>query len=72
VGRSSTAANTFSGRARAAQPALVNGAGGAVWAPGGEPRVVFGFTIADGKIVAIDILADPTRLGQLDLVLLAD
>src|SRR5213593_1837753 len=37
-------AKTFSGRARAAQPALVNGAAGAVWAPGGRPRVVFGFT----------------------------
>ena len=36
---------TFAGRARAAQPALVNGAAGAVWAPGGQPRVVFGFTI---------------------------
>jgi RNA polymerase sigma-70 factor, ECF subfamily len=39
-------AMTFKGRAAAAQPALVNGAPGAVWAPGGQPRVVFGFTIA--------------------------
>src|SRR5437660_9139515 len=38
-------ADTFSGRARFAQPALVNGAAGAVWAPRGRPRVVFGFTI---------------------------
>src|SRR2546422_323980 len=38
-------AGTFSGRARVAQPALVNGAAGAVWAPGGQPRVVFGFTL---------------------------
>ena len=38
-------AETFSGRARFAQPALVNGAVGAMWAPGGRPRVVFGFTI---------------------------
>jgi RNA polymerase sigma factor (sigma-70 family) len=60
-------AKTFSGRARAAQPALVNGAAGAVWAPGGRPRVVFGFTIMRGKIVEIDILADPERLRQLDL-----
>jgi RNA polymerase sigma-70 factor (ECF subfamily) len=60
-------ADTFSGRARAAQPALVNGAAGAVWAPGGEPRVVFSFTITGGKTVAIDLLADPTRFGQLDL-----
>jgi len=63
-------ASTFSGRARAAQPALVNGAAGAVWAPDGRPRVVFGFTIVDGTIVEIDILADPARLRQLDLTIL--
>src|SRR5438034_99360 len=34
-------AGTFSGRARVAQPALVNGAAGAVWASGGQPRVAF-------------------------------
>jgi hypothetical protein len=65
-------AKTFSGRARAAQPALVNGAAGAVWAPGGRPRVVVGFTITRGKIVEIDILADPERLRQLDLTVLND
>jgi RNA polymerase sigma factor (sigma-70 family) len=63
-------AGTFSGRARAAQPALVNGAAGAVWAPGGQPRVVFSFTVAGGKISEIEILADPDRLHQLDLVIL--
>ncbi len=62
----------FSGRARAAQPALVNGAVGAVWAPGGRPRVVFGFTITRGKIVEINVVADPERLRQLDLTVLDD
>ena len=65
-------ARQFSGRARFAQPALVDGAVGAVWAPGGRPRVVFGFTITRGKIVAIDILADPERLHQLNLAVLND
>jgi RNA polymerase sigma factor (sigma-70 family) len=65
-------AGTFSGRARFAQPALVNGAVGAVWAPGGRPRVVFSFTITRGKIVGIDLLADPERLRQLDLAVLND
>jgi RNA polymerase sigma factor (sigma-70 family) len=65
-------AEQFSGRARSAQPALVNGAAGAVWAPGGRPRVVFGFTVARGRIVEIDILADPARLRQLDLAVLND
>src|SRR6266545_2838951 len=55
-------AGTFSGRARAAQPALVNGAAAAAWAPGGQPRIVFTFTITRGKIAAIDLLADPERL----------
>jgi RNA polymerase sigma-70 factor (ECF subfamily) len=65
-------AGTFSGRARAAQRALVDGAAGAVWAPGGKPRVVFGFTIEGEKIVAIDMLADATRLSELDLTILRD
>src|ERR1051325_511730 len=62
-------AATFSGRARVAQPALVNGAPGAVWAQGGRPRVVCGFTISGGKIVAIDLTADPEGLGRLELEL---
>src|SRR6266581_1674917 len=63
-------AGTFSGRARAARLALVDGAAGLVWASGGRPRVVFAFTIADGTIVGIELLADPARLGELDLVIL--
>jgi len=49
----------FSGRAQAAQPALLDGMPGAVWAPGGTPRVAFAFTIGDGRIVRIEIVADP-------------
>jgi RNA polymerase sigma factor (sigma-70 family) len=63
-------AGTFSGRARAVRPALVNGACGAVWLQRGQPRMVFGFTISGGKIAAIDMLADPERIRQLDLVVL--
>ncbi len=63
-------AGTFSGRARAARLASIDGAAGAVWAPGGQPRIVFGFTVTDGKVVGISLLADPERLRQLDLVLL--
>src|SRR5512133_2464128 len=60
-------AGTFSGRARAARPALVDGVPGAVWAKGGQPRVVFGFTVRDGLIVEIDLLADPEHLARMDL-----
>ncbi|MFI1737781.1 sigma-70 family RNA polymerase sigma factor [Streptomyces sioyaensis] len=64
-------AETFVGRAKAAQPALIGGTAGLVWAPGGTPRVVFGFTIRDGRVVAIELLADAERIGRLDLELLA-
>jgi len=43
-----------------------------VWAPRGRPRVVFGFTITRGKIIEIELVADPERLHQLDLVVLHD
>jgi hypothetical protein len=64
-------AGTFVGRARFARPALVEGAVGAVWAPGGRPRVVFAFTVSDGRVAEIRLLADPERLAELDLVPLA-
>ena len=58
---------TFSGRAQAAELALIDGTAGAAWAPGGHPRVVFGFTLAGGRIARIDILADPAVLSGMDL-----
>jgi hypothetical protein len=33
---------------------------------------VAGFTVAHGKIVEIDLLADPARLRELDLTVLDD
>ena len=65
-------AETFSGRARAAQLALINGKPGAVWARAGQPQVVFGFTVVGEKITAIKLLANPLALGELDLVLVDD
>jgi hypothetical protein len=65
-------AETFSGRARAAQLAVVDGEAGALWAVNGEARVVFGFTFAAGKIVAIDMISDPMALQELDLQLLTE
>jgi RNA polymerase sigma factor (sigma-70 family) len=61
---------TFSRRTRFAQPALVNGAAGVVVAPRGRLFAVMGFTVRGARIVAIDILADPERLRQLDLAVL--
>jgi RNA polymerase sigma factor (sigma-70 family) len=63
---------TFAGLARFAQPALVNGAAGIVAVRGGRLISVLGFTVTGGRIVEIDILADPERLDQLDLAVLDD
>ena len=54
------------------RPALVNGAAGVVVAPQGRPFAVMGFTVVDGKIVAIDALSDPARLRELDLTVLEE
>jgi RNA polymerase sigma factor (sigma-70 family) len=50
-----------------ATPALVNGEAGVVWAAQGRPYSVVGFTVRRGRIVAINVLADPARLQQLDI-----
>jgi RNA polymerase sigma factor (sigma-70 family) len=65
-------AGIFSGRALAAQPALIDGAVGVVWAVGGRPRVAWDFTIRHGKVVHIDMLAAPDSLNDLDLTILDD
>ena len=62
----------FSGLGLVLRPALVNGAVGAVSTRDGEPFSVGAFTIRGGKIVAIDILADPERIRRLDLAILDD
>jgi RNA polymerase sigma-70 factor (ECF subfamily) len=50
------------------RPALINGAAGAVVGrPGQAPFSIMAFTVRGGKIVEIDALVDPERLGKLDL-----
>src|ERR671916_566559 len=61
---------TFSRLSPFVRPALVNGAAGVVVAPRGRPFAVMGFTVRRGKIVEIDVLADPARLHRLDLAIL--
>ena len=62
----------FAHLARSARPALVNGAAGFVLTPDGRPRSVIGVIVRGGKIVEIDVVADPERLRKLDLGLLED
>jgi RNA polymerase sigma-70 factor (ECF subfamily) len=63
-------ASHLSGREPIARLAVTDGAAGAVWAPRGHPVGVIDFAIAGGKIVAIDVLANPDRLRRLDLTIL--
>ena len=58
---------TFAQPSAVLRPALVNGAAEVVVTVGREPVSVMGFTVTDGKIVEIDVVADPDRLRQLDL-----
>jgi RNA polymerase sigma factor (sigma-70 family) len=61
-------AMTFRRFGETATRALVNGVpGGVAWSPDGSPFAVLALTVRGGKIVAIDILADPDRLAELDL-----
>jgi RNA polymerase sigma-70 factor (ECF subfamily) len=57
----------FFGPGWSTQPVLVNGAAGLVVRLNGRPLSVLGFTIVDGRIAEIDVLADPARVRQLDL-----
>ena len=58
---------TFTRLSPYVRPILVNGAAGVVVAPGGRPFAVMAFTVTDGKIVEIDVLADPERLSEIEL-----
>ena len=69
-GAAAVAERAVRGGARAAQPALINGAVGVVVAPGGRLLMVLNFTIAQGKVVEIEAIGDPERLRQLDLAVL--
>ena len=53
------------------RPALVNGAAGMVITVGGQPFAVMGFTVADGKIVEIDVIADPQRVRRIAAAVLS-
>ncbi|HEX6513357.1 MAG TPA: sigma-70 family RNA polymerase sigma factor [Chloroflexota bacterium] len=53
-----------------AQLALIDGVPGAVWTAKGRPRAVFGFTVRDGKITAIEVTADAQRLRRMNIEIL--
>ncbi|UBU12048.1 RNA polymerase sigma factor SigJ [Nonomuraea gerenzanensis] len=53
-----------------ARPVLVNGVAGSLVVLDGKTSAVGAFTIADGKILTLDILGDPARLTGLDVAAL--
>ena len=50
-----------------ARPAIVNGNVGVIVVPGTTPIAVVGFAVAGGRIVEIDLVADPEKLARLEL-----
>ena len=69
-GAEAVAAQAFTYRrfAETGTRALINGVpGGVAWTPDGRPFAVISVTVARGRIVELDILADPERLARLDL-----
>jgi RNA polymerase sigma factor (sigma-70 family) len=60
-------ATRFSGGARAARVALLDGVAGLVWAQGGKPKVAFDFTVIDGVVVRIEMIADEDVLSEMTI-----
>ena len=60
----------FKGRARAARPAVIDGAMGAAVVVAGALHIVLRLKMQYGKIVAIEAVADPATLAALDLAVL--
>jgi RNA polymerase sigma-70 factor (ECF subfamily) len=58
------------GRAAFTGVALIDGTVGLAMAPRGRLSVVLAFTIADGLVTEIDVIAEPERLGGLEIAVL--
>jgi RNA polymerase sigma factor (sigma-70 family) len=58
-------ASRFSGGAKAARVALLDGLAGLVWSQGGKPKVAFDFRVAAGKVTRIEMIADDDVLGEI-------
>jgi RNA polymerase sigma-70 factor, ECF subfamily len=63
---------TYSRAARIARPVLVDGSAGFVVAPRGRLRIAIRCTVREGKITAMDVIADPPHLRRLTLAVPPD
>jgi len=62
----SAVAETFKGRARFAQAALLDGVPGAVWASGGQVRAAFVFRFDGDRIAGVEIVMDPETIASME------
>ena len=58
--------------AGAVQLAMVDGAAGATWAPGGKPRAAIAFAVANGKVTEIEVIVEPQALRELRIEILEE
>ena len=65
-------ARFFAGRARAARPALLDGALGIAVVVEGTVKVALRVTIVDGLITVLEAITDPTQLAALNVEVLKD
>ncbi len=61
-------ARVFLGSARGAQSTLVDGTPGAAWWHAGKARVVWTFKVARGRIVELEVVADPAAIARLEVL----
>lgn len=61
-------AEFFNGRAKAARVVTINGEPGAAWFVAKEVRVAFVFSVQQGMVVDIQLVAEPTDLDSFDIV----
>ncbi|WP_077088723.1 sigma-70 family RNA polymerase sigma factor [Mycobacterium rhizamassiliense] len=60
-------ARGYAGPEREVRAATVNGAAGAVVFLAGGAVAIMAFVVRDGRVAAIDVLADPARIGRIDV-----
>lgn len=60
-------AAVFSGRAQMATAAWIDDVAGLVWQVGGGTKVAWEFTVEDGRVTRIDMVADPDTLASVDI-----
>lgn len=65
-------ARRFAPLGRFARAVLVNGGPGFLVVRDGEPLALMAITVRGGKVVEMDVLADPARLARLDLAEVID